>query len=579
QVSNTGGFETSVLVVDPAEFETIAEAVRKAGVVALDIETYGPGKKGGLDRRNGRIRLLQLGLPSGERWIIDMMKTGVNLGELREALGSVSIVAHNARFDLGFLNHHCGLEAVNVFCTWTASKILTNGSKLPNDLFAVLERHLGIKPYADQSMSDWSVETLDEEQLAYAAADIAHLLELKEKLEKELRDNDLAQVAELEMRLIPVVIGIEEAGLPVEMEKLQECRRKARQEADQHKAELVKIAGESKFNPNSPKQVKELLGDAGLDVPDTGAETLAAYRDNPVVSILFAYRKADKMATMLEGLEKRMSGDGRIHAEFKPLGTDTGRFSSAEPNLQNLPRGDVRGIIRPSEGSKFVKADYSQIDLRAAAALANETTMLEAFGKGEDLHQITASRVTGKALDQITKQERQEAKAVNFGFIYGQGAEGFRKKALADYGLELTGKRAAELRDAFFESYPAFRKWHKQTDREARNGLSEIRTRTGRRRLLPSNLNDWQRFSQGVNSPVQGVAADGMKMALLAMHAKLPKDARIILTVHDDVLVECPEALADAVARIVETSMKEEMGKLLPEVPIEVEAEVLDRWK
>jgi DNA polymerase-1 len=566
-------------VTDPGEFDTIARQIATVGVVALDIETYGLEKADALDPRRGRIRLLQLAIPGRAPWVIDMRATGTDLGMLKHVLEPSVLIIHNARFDLGFLHEACGFQARRVFCTWTASKLLTNGTRDPNDLFAVLDRHLGISAYEDHSASDWGAVELDESQLRYAASDVVHLHALKEVLERELHTNDLMQVAELEMSLIPVVVDIEAAGLPLDMEELEKSRTQAADEADEARTALRVIAANPGLNPNSPKQVMDALTALGLNLPDTSAETLAPVADNLFVAALLKFRKRSKLAGMLRDLAAQRGANGRVHANFKPLGTETGRFSASNPNLQNIPRGSIRHMVRPPQGMVFVKADYSQIDLRAAAALAGEQEMLKAFREGQDLHRLTASRVTGKPLDQITREERQEAKAVNFGFIYAQGAEGFRKKARADYGLDLTSERASDLRQSFFNSYPAFAEWHDQTRYDADLGLDEIRTRTGRRRLLPPELGAWDRFARAVNSPVQGVAADGMKMALVELHRRLPEGARIILTVHDDVLVECPTAIGEDVKRLVEEVMRAEMGRLLPEVPIEADAEVLDRWK
>lgn len=316
-----------------------------------------------------------------------------------------------------------------------------------------------------------------------------------------------------------------------------------------------------------------------MNLLDTKQETLAAYANHEIVAELLTYRRQSKLASMLAKLRKERDADGRLRASFNPLGTCTGRFSSSDPNLQNIPRGDPRTIFKPSPGHSFVRADYGQIELRIAAALTGEKQMLEAFRNGEDLHRLTAAFVTGKNPADITSQERQEAKAVNFGFIYGQGAEGFRKRAKAEYGLDLSLAHAENLRTSFFKAYPAFDTWHKKTWREVGASVKETRTRTGRRRLIPSDTSDWGRFTAVVITPVQGLGADGMKLALIKLSRELPTGARIVLTVHDDVLVECPQEQAGDVKALVEQIMIEEMATLLPEVPIEVEAEVLSKWK
>lgn len=577
QVSKVSSAEYR-LITDSGDFPGITNAISSAASVALDIETYGPGKGDALDPRKGRIRLLQLAIPGHVPWLIDLKATGVDLGSLKGALEASELIIHNARFDLGFLREHLGIVAPKVYCTLTASQLLTAGTGDRNDLFTCLKRHLGIPAYADESGSGWG-GSLTCPQLAYATADVLHLHSLRKALDEQIDGADLRRVTNLEMELIPVVVAIEAAGLPVDREELDTQIGKVSQLAEQTRNVLRGRTDNLGFNPNSPSQVKAMFGQQGLALPDTAQETLAAFSTNELVALLLEYRHQSKLASLLEKLRKELDADGRLRSSFNPMGTCTGRFSSSGPNLQNIPRGDPRTIIKAPAGRRFVRADYSQIELRIAAAITSEQQMLQAFRNGEDLHYLTAAFVTGKEPSAITKQERQEAKAVNFGFIYGQGAEGFRKRAKAEYGLDLCLERAEELRRSFFKAYPALDAWHKDAWHKAKRGAKETRTREGRRRLIPRDASEWNRFTALVNTPVQGLGADGMKRALIRLHRELPKEASIILTVHDDVLVECPEMLADSVKILVERILIEEMSKLLPEVPIDVEAEILGEWQ
>jgi len=566
------------LVSDVKELAAVVAALSDAPSVALDTETYGPEKGDALSPRKGRIRLLQLAVPNHDPWLIDIMAVGTELGALKTALESCEVIAHNARFDLGFLREHLGIALTKVYCTMTASQLLTAGTSDKNDLFSCLERHLDIPPYADESRSGWAGE-MTQAQLAYAASDVLHLHRLREALDVQLDQRNLRRVVSLEMELLPVVVDIEAAGMPIDIDRLEEQIAKAREAADQARNAIRERRGRPDLNPNSVSQVKAMLSEEGFDLQDTREETLAANADHELVALLLKFRQQAKLASMLENLRKGVDADGRLRASFNPLGTCTGRFSCVKPNLQNIPRGQPRTIVKALTGCSFVRADYGQIELRVAAALTGDARMLEAFRNGEDLHKLTAAFVTGKEVAEITKQERQEAKAVNFGFIYGQGADGFRKRARAEYGLELTKARAEELRTAFFETYPAFSRWHKRVWREVEGGVTETRTRTGRQRLIPKGVKPWNCFTALVNTPVQGLGADGMKYALIRLYRELPVGAQVILTVHDDVLVECPEALTDEVKALVERILTEEMSNLLPEVPIDVEAEVLTEWK
>lgn len=566
------------LITNTKELTHVVEALSVAPSVALDSETYGPGKKGALNPRQGRVRLLQLAIPGHTPWLIDIKATGEDLGSLKQKLESIEVIIHNARFDLAFLREHLKMSPKNVYCTMTASQLLTAGTKDKNDLTSCLRRHLDIPAYQDESRSDWSGE-LTQSQLAYAASDTQYLHQLREALDREIDQASLRKVAEIEMNLITVVVDIEEAGLRVDRQKLTHQINAACQASDLARQELRELSAKPGLNPNSPQQVKEMLRGQGLDLSDTRQETLAAYTSHKCIRKLLDFRKQSKLASMLQKLNKELGSDGRLRASFNPLGTCTGRFSSSGPNLQNIPRGAPRAIIHPQPDHKFVRADYGQIELRIAAALTGENEMLKAFKSGKDLHRLTAAFVTDKNPADITSQERQEAKAVNFGFLYGQGAEGFRKRAKAEYGLDLSLKRAEELRTSFFEVYPAFEAWHKQVWRAVRSSEKETRTRTGRRRLIPSGTKDWGRFTALVNTPVQGLGADGMKLALIRLNRELPKGAKVVLTVHDDVLVECLQEVANDVKSLIETIMIEEMLKLIPNVPIIAEAEILDVWK
>jgi DNA polymerase-1 len=238
----------------------------------------------------------------------------------------------------------------------------------------------------------------------------------------------------------------------------------------------------------------------------------------------------------------------------------------------------LRACFVAPAGSKLVVADYSQIELRAAAAIAGETKMIEAYRRGEDLHRGTAAAVLGKAPDKVTKEDRQLAKAVNFGLLYGQSAPGLVKYAASSYGVTLSEAEAKAIRSRFFGTYVKLRQWHERSRRTADNGVGEVRTALGRRRLIPPSASEWGRFTALVNTPVQGGCADGMKRAIVLLATKLPPSAHIISTVHDEIIVETPESEAEEVLQLIKTVMVESMAALYPQVPIEVEAHVCANW-
>jgi len=562
----------------PERFPEIAAAITAAGSVALDIETFGSGKKDGLNPWRGDIRLLSLRVAGGTPWLIDLQATGYDLGELGRAIESVEVIAHNAKFDLLWLAVKTGVRPKKVFCTLTAARLLSAGTKPGNNLDQCLERFLGIAPAPDQSRSDWGGMFLTDDQLAYAARDVAHLHDLAGRLDAELGGADLETVRTLEMELLPAIVAMEEAGIAMDKPRLQAIRDASRETTKAKADELRALLNVPSLNPGSPDQLKAALSRAGIEVGNTNEETLKAADDGTIIPAILALRGAEKSAQQAESLIDCIESDGRIHGRFEPTGTDTGRFSSKNPNLQNIGRGPLRECFLAPTGSRLIVADYSQIELRAAAAIAGEAKMIEAYKRGDDLHKLTAATVLGKPIEEVTKEDRQLSKAVNFGNLYGQSAKGLVRYAASSYGVTLEEDEAEEIRRAFFRTYGALRQWHGESHNIAERGVGEVRTVLGRRRLIPKDADAWQQFTALVNTPVQGGCADGMKRALVLIASRLPAGARLISTVHDEVIVESPEADAEAVCAVVRESMISAMTDLFPQVPIEVEAGVCERW-
>jgi DNA polymerase I-like protein with 3'-5' exonuclease and polymerase domains len=546
--------------------------------IALDIETHGPRKGDGLDPWRGDIRLLTLRREGGPVWMLDLMPLGYDLGALGEMLREATIVAHNARFDCLWLRVKCGLRLPKVICTLTAARLLAAGTKPGNNLDQCLQRYLGIAPGPDQSRSDWGAMFLTDDQLAYAARDVAHLHDLAGVLEEELGKAGLENVWALESDLLPRVVEMEAAGIRVDADKLRKIAAKGNADAIQASAALREALGKPSLNPASQPQLIAALRAAGLELDSTAEAALKEADDGRIVPLVLAHREAIKRAQQAESLLAHVQADGRIHARFEPTGTATGRFSSKEPNLQNIGRGELREAFVPEPGHKFVVADYSQVELRAAAAIAGETKMIAAYRAGQDLHKLTASTVLGADSATISKEQRQTAKAVSFGLLYGQSPNGLVRYAAASYGVHLEPEQALEIRKAFFRTYGHLRQWHGLSHQKAERGVTEVRTRLGRRRLIPETASDWERFTALVNTPVQGGCADGMKRAIVLVAERLPEGTRILSTVHDELIVEAPEADADAVRELVGATMQEAMEALFPEVPIEVDTGTCNHW-
>jgi DNA polymerase I-like protein with 3'-5' exonuclease and polymerase domains len=464
----------------------------------------------------------------------------------------------------------------------TASKLVTNGdTEAKNDLQTCLSRWLKIDLPKDQGKSDWGSMMLSPEQLEYAANDVAHLHALKEKLQHAIVEAGLKEVCELEMQLLPVVVDIEARGFAVNREILENIGEECHQRSLPLEAQLHELFG-SPINLESPKQLKEAFKEIGVNIPNTSAATMAN-TDHKAARLLLEYRGVIKQRQQVETLLKATGPDDRIHGHFKPMATDTGRFSSSDPNMQNISRGEIRGAFIAAPKCRLVIADYSQIELRAAAVIAKDENMLAAYQSGEDIHARTAASVLGKPIKKVTKQDRQLAKAVNFGLLYGQSPEGLVRYAKSGFEVDLTDEEAKDLHEKFFAAYQGLKKWHKEARAKAGSTVNEVRTLFGRRKLLPPYAKDtfWSRFSAGfLNMVVQGTCADGLKQAMVQLADKLPDEAHMVGTVHDELIVECPVKMADEVCQLTEETMKEAMAEILRgKVPVEVEAKVCECWE
>lgn len=551
------------------------EALAEAESVALDIETEGAASGDALDPWSGRIRLVTLATACGALRMIDLSREPFPSG-MAELLEQKTIIAHNARFDLLWVAKHLGIRCRSIFCTLTAARLLSAGTELPNSLDAVLERHLGIVLPKDHSASDWGGLFLTDAQVAYAEADVIHLHALAAKLRLELASAGLESVAELEMKLLPHLIGMELRGFPVDAEMLAAAEKTLIRTARESAARVSQEFGIPSLNPSSPRQLQGALARHGIKVANTNESTLRTVNDGRLVESILVFRAEEKLAQQAASLRAAIKDDGRIHSHFDPTGTETGRFASREPNLQNIARGPLRECFRAREGTVLLTIDYNQIELRVAAALAGEERMISAYREGADLHAVTARAILDT--DDVSKADRQLAKSANFGLLYGQGAQGLVTYARGAFGVDLTVEQALALRTRFFAAYPALAAWHALCWKMASDKVPEVRTRAGRRRLIPSGADRWKRFTILVNTPVQGGCADGLKLAMLALGAELPSDARLVSTVHDEVVIEVPVGEAEPVAQKAVAIMEREMGRLFPEVPVVAEASVSASW-
>ena len=410
-------------------------------------------------------------------------------------------------------------------------------------------------------------------------------------LEEELRNTGMDRLyRDIELPLVYSLFHMEQAGVRVERAALREYGSRLKVQIDQVEAEIYQDTGKQ-FNINSPKQLGEILfGEMKLPggkKTKTGYSTAADVLeklagDHPVVRKILDYRQLTKLySTYAEGLAAYIGPDGRIHGKFNQTITATGRISSTEPNLQNIPvrmelGREIRKVFVPAEGCVFIDADYSQIELRILAHMSGDERLIDAYRSAQDIHAITASQVFHTPLDQVTPLQRRNAKAVNFGIVYGISAFGLSED------LSISRKEAMAYIDQYFHTYPGVKAFLDDLVRQGKeNGY--VTTIYGRRRPIPElkSSNFMQRqFGERVamNSPIQGTAADIMKIAMIRVDRRLKKEkykARIVLQIHDELLVEAPLEEKEKVQAILEEEMR---GAAHLKVALEVEAKTGDSW-
>jgi DNA polymerase I-like protein with 3'-5' exonuclease and polymerase domains len=553
------------LVRSEDELRAVLQAVDESAVIGLDTETTG------LDPRTDKIRLLSLATDRGT-YLIECFASAP--WPLFDLLAEKELVLHNGLFDLGFLGQ-LGFVPRTVKDTMLLAQLLTAGTGESCSLKECVQRDLGVVLDKDLQKSDWTGE-LSPEQMAYAAQDAAMTRKLYDVLSPKIAAAGLDRIADIENRCLPAMVWLAGSGVAFDRDAWERLAGEANAEAEDLASQLDGIApaksGQlygSGWNWDSPQQILEVFKALDIEVTSTDDAELAKV-DHRLATLLRQYRAARKKVTTYgRDWLKYLSQDGRVYAGWRQIGAASGRMACRKPNLQNLPRGlAYRQCFRGPDGRVLVKADYSQIELRIAAKITKDAAMLDAYTKGLDLHTLTAQRLLGK--NDVTKADRQIAKSANFGLLYGMGAERYREYAKTDYGLELTVDQAAEYRRAFFQAYPGLTRWH----RSVGNGLKDTRTLTGRRRLAV------ERFTEKLNTPVQGTGADGLKLALALLWERrdICPGAVPVLAVHDEIVVECDADQAEAVADWVKAAMVEAMAPLIDPVPVEVEVKIAPTW-
>lgn len=504
-------------------------------------------------------------------------------------------VAHNGKHAMAALDS-CGVRLENLrFDPMIAAYLL--GEK-GLGLKALAFNKLGIEittlvELAGTGKKQSSLSLLDASRVAsHACASVSIVWMLREHLEAELRQQNLWKLlTEVEMPLIPVLVAMEKNGILLDTGLLREMSLEMGRELQRLESEIYSSVGHQ-FNINSPQQLgRVLFEDLHLPRPrktKTGYSTEASIMEalrgiHPVVELILQYRQLSKLkSTYVDALPALINPKtGRVHTTFNQTGTTTGRLSSSDPNLQNIPiRGELankirRAIIAPPSAC-LLSADYSQIDLRVLAHLSQDPSLIAAFGRDEDIHTTTASKIFGIPVDAVTPEMRRNAKTVNFGVIYG----------MSDYGLEqatnLSREEASQFIALYFEKYPKVKEYLEATKEQARK-LGYVQTVLGRRRFLPE-INSANRMVReaaermAINAPVQGSSADIIKIAMINLYQEMDKrklGSKMLLQIHDELLFEVPEAEA--------TEMESLVSELMPRafelcVPLKIDIKVGRNW-
>ncbi|MCD5401312.1 DNA polymerase [candidate division NPL-UPA2 bacterium] len=619
--------------------------------------------------------MIQIAYEDGKVEIFDLFNTTINKNELKQRIKTLLAsddlkIFHNSVFDLKMLRAWLGerLEINNIFDTMLASQLVNAGNFIPawefnswldkngitkgkqgnrviyadkngfawkfnrdtgkqkhvrlsHALDQVTYRYLRIILNKEEQLADWSGE-LSQEQINYAAKDSAVLLHLQPILQELLRKNGLEKVARLEFETITATAEKEFIGMPFDLVGMEKLKQETQKDI-LAQTEILDRYGE--FNPNSPAQVKKIMQELAPEkkITSTDKEVLKLILGIELDSelgrfctSLLDYKTKTKLAGYYSQWRDAVNPTTkRIHACFMQLNrAGVGRYASFTPNLQQVPRdATLRSLFRtPAEsGRTFVIADYSGIEMRIMAQLAQDETLIDAFKSGEDVHIKTAAGIAQKPASEVSKAERQAAKALNFGLIYGMSAKTLKIYAETSYGVTMSEEEAKKARTAFFELYPGIEAWQaRQIKKQWESGfgifwtyspeakfksvqLPLTRTLSGRLRVWPKTQKTSKRgreylakvgaVTEIYNTPDQGTGADILKRALALLYDRLRErgwdDTHICLSVHDEIVLETSGEKAEDVKVLLEETMIEAGREFVPDVPIEVESVISPTWK
>ena len=586
------------------DLKKVIKEASKSDTVAIDTETTG------LDYIDSELVGISISFNAGEGFYIPIKHNDESIiqlpledviNELKPLLenSEKKIIGQNIKFDKNILMKY-GLKIASIKNDTMMMSYVLDASATRHNLDALASYYLGYKTSTYEDVAGKGAKQISFDDVPidiatnYAAEDADITLRLYEELSPKLKNieslNKLNE--EIEIPLIEVLSDMERNGAILNAKVLNAQSKDLEERIIRLENKAYKLAGEE-FNLGSTKQLREIFFDklnyrvikkTPGGQPSTDEKVLAELAEEyELPKVLLEHRTLSKLkSTYTDKLPNQISSlSGKVHTSFHQAVTTTGRLSSSDPNLQNIPiRTEdgrrIRQAFEPSNGNKFISADYSQIELRVMAHLSKDPGLLSAFQEGEDVHSKTASEVFNVGIEDVSSDLRRNAKAINFGLIYGISAFGLGKQ------LGITRNLAAEYMAMYFEKYPGVKQYMESTKESAsQNGYVE--TLFGRRLYLKeinaSNALRRQASERAaINAPVQGTAADIMKIAMIRMYQALEKEkseARIILQVHDELILDTPEKEIDRVIELTTEAMKE---ATLLDVPLEIDIGIGDNW-
>lgn len=581
------------LIDSEKEFKEFLIKLKKQKIFAVDTETTS------LDVLEAKLLGISFCWKAEEAYYVVSKKKF--LQELKPPLEDAKIkkVGHHIKYDLEIL-HGAGIDLRGVaFDTMLASYLLNPGSrghKLDTAVFNELgHRMISYDDLVGKGKDKIKITEVPIKTLAhYSCEDADYTWQLKEKLGTKLSKEKLDNLfIKIEVPLIQALVEMELAGIKINPKFLSKMSIKVGRRLETLAKNIYKTSGVA-FNINSPLQLKEVLFDKlnistqGIRRTKTGISTAAPELEklrgrHKIIDLIFEYRELAKLkSTYLDALPKLISKiDGRVHTSFNQTITATGRLSSSNPNLQNIPirtelGREIRKAFVAKKGNKLISADYSQIELRILAHIAEDKNMIKAFREGQDIHTATAAKISNISLKKVTYEQRRAAKAVNFGIAYGMGPGRLSQQT------ELNRNEAKDFIERYFELYPNVKKYIEATKEFAAHA-GYVQTLFGRKRYLPdinSGLPQLRAAAErmAINMPIQGTSADIIKIAMIGIQRELPevsKNAKMLLQVHDELVFEVPGKAVKKVVKFIKEKME---GVFKLKVPLIVDVEIGDNW-